>query len=264
MSMRNIVFDFDGVVCDSTDECMVTSWNAWEKWQSRDGFRRTLDEFSNEEKIAFRKMRPRVRGAGEYYILRRALDENISINTQEVYNKFEEKWKDSLDDFKVVFFEARNRLRNENLDQWIDLHPIFTDVVDVMKLLNQQNRLYMATLKDAESVRLILSKQGLSIPEERLLDQSQIRTKLQALDYFREQLGCVKSDMIFIDDNVFHLLQPFEAGYSVYLTVWGCVMDEYLQIAKKKNIPLLEGGRENLKNIFDMSKNSSSTHEKGL
>ena len=45
-----VVFDFDGVVCDSTDECMVTSWNAWEKWESRLGFRKTVDDFSEEEK----------------------------------------------------------------------------------------------------------------------------------------------------------------------------------------------------------------------
>ena len=79
-----IVFDFDGVVCDSTDECMVSSWNAWEKWQSRKGFRRTLAEFSVDELQAFRKVRPRVRGAGEYYILRRAFDENNLIDTSNI------------------------------------------------------------------------------------------------------------------------------------------------------------------------------------
>ena len=175
------VFDFDGVVCDSTDECMVTSWNAWEKWQSHKGFRRTLAEFSVEDQQAFRKTRPRVRGAGEYYILRRALDENNLIDTQETYNSLEDQWHIYLDEFKKVFFEMRNRLRNENLGQWIDLHPVYSDVIDVMKKLHQQKRLYMATLKDAESVRLILDTQDLKIPEDRLFDQSQITSKLQAL-----------------------------------------------------------------------------------
>ena len=41
-----MVFDFDGVVCDSTNECLVTSWNAWEKWESRSTFRENLDDFS--------------------------------------------------------------------------------------------------------------------------------------------------------------------------------------------------------------------------
>ena len=46
-----VVFDFDGVVCDSTDKCMVTSWNAWEEWESRDNFRNDLSEFSENYKL---------------------------------------------------------------------------------------------------------------------------------------------------------------------------------------------------------------------
>ena len=98
-----IVFDFDGVVCDSTDECMVTSWNAWEKWESRSGFRRTIEEFSEEEKYSFRKIRPRVRGAGEYYIIRRAFSEGIDIKTQEIYSQLEDEWKGYLPQFKSIF-----------------------------------------------------------------------------------------------------------------------------------------------------------------
>ena len=237
------VFDFDGVVCDSTDECMVTSWNAWEKWQSRKGFRRTLAEFSVDELQAFRKVRPRVRGAGEYYILRRAFDENNLIDSQETFDTLEVQWHQYLDEFKKVFFEMRNFLRNENLDQWIDLHPVYSDVIDVMKKLNQQNRLYIATLKDAESVRLILGRQGLKILEDRLFDQSQITSKLQALEIIRDKLNCEKKDLIFIDDNVTHLVESNIAGFSVYLTTWGSVMDEYLIIAKQQKIPVINDVR---------------------
>ena len=49
-----LVLDFDGVVCDSTDECMVSSWNAWEKWNSGAQFRTSLSEFTEEEKRVFR------------------------------------------------------------------------------------------------------------------------------------------------------------------------------------------------------------------
>ena len=238
-----VVFDFDGVVCESTDECMVSSWNAWENWQSRDGFRMDLSEFSDADQEAFRKVRPRVRGAGEYYILRRAFEEGIAIDSQDDYNELEQCWRNYLDDFKSVFFEMRNQLRNENLDHWIDLHPVFNHVIDVMKKLNEQDRLYMATLKDAESVRLILGKQGIIIPPERLLDQSQIKSKLQALDIFRDHVKCQKNEMVFVDDNVMHLLEPHAAYYPVYLTTWGSVMDEYLEIARENGIPRLKDPR---------------------
>jgi len=248
-STKIFVFDFDGVVCDSTDECMVTSWNAWEKWESRDRFRRLVEEFSDEEQARFRKIRPRVRGAGEYYILRRAFSEGISIDNQETYSRLEKKWSQHLESFKEIFFGMRNKLRKENLEQWIDLHPIYNDVINVMKELHTQNRLFMATLKDAESVRLILGKQGLVLPEENLLDQSQITSKLQALEQFQEKLGCDKTDLIFIDDNVTHLLEPKAAGYPVYLTTWGSPLKEYLLIAEQNSIPLLDNCSKLLNNL---------------
>jgi phosphoglycolate phosphatase-like HAD superfamily hydrolase len=242
MNKKNkiVVFDFDGVVCDSTDECMVTSWNAWEEWESRDHFRNDLSKFTENDKLNFRKVRPRVRGAGEYYILRRAFSEGVVIDDQEIYDKLEEQWQENIKLFKVVFFKARERLRQNDINAWIGLHPVFDDVIRVMKILNDQNRLYIATLKDAKSVKLILKSKGLNIEKNRLLDQSKITSKLQALDKFRKQIGCGKKDMIFIDDNVTHILKPKAAGYLVYLATWGGVLREYVEIAASNNIPLLD------------------------
>ncbi len=233
------VFDFDGVVCDSTNECMVTSWNAWEKWNDREGFRRSLESFSSDEIARFRDLRPRVRGAGEYYILRRSLEEGRLIEDQSTYDKFEEKWHEHLRPFKKVFFEMRDHLRKENLDDWIGLHQVFSDVVTVMKRLHGENRLYVATLKDERSVRLILEKQGLVLPPEHLLDQSQINSKLQALNMFIEQTGCTKDDLVFIDDNVTHLLEPKLEGFKVYLAAWSSPVKEYLDLAERHKIQTL-------------------------
>lgn len=231
-----IVFDFDGVVCDSTDECIVTSWNAWETWESRSGFRRKLSDFSDAEKIAFRKLRPYVRGAGEYYIIRRAQAENIELHGQADIDHYVGQWKELIDPFKNVFFDCRNKLRGENLLAWVELHPVFQEVIDVLIELNKQNRLYIATLKDGESVKLILEHHGVVIPPERMLDQSQIKSKLQALDRICETLHCNKSDVLFLDDNFTHLIEPFKAGYLVYLTNWGSALPEFAEMAKATGI----------------------------
>lgn len=234
------VFDFDGVVCDSTNECMVTSWNAWGRWQERDEFRRAVSEFSKLEQNSFRALRPRVRGAGEYYILRRALAEGISINDQVSYDRLVSAWQEHLDPFGKIFFEMRDRLRCLDPDRWIDLHPVYQEVIDIMTCLHLQGRLYIATLKDGESVRLILAKHGLVLPENCLFDQSQIVSKVQALDKIRAQLGCDKTDLVFIDDNATHLLEPHMSGYPVLMATWGSVFSEYLALAQQEQIPILD------------------------
>ncbi len=234
------VFDFDGVVCDSTNECMVTSWNAWEKWNHREGFRRSIEHFSNDEMVQFRNLRPRVRGAGEYYILRRSLEEGKFIEDQATYDKIEEKWHEYLKPFKEVFFEMRERFRKEDLDGWIELHQTFDDVIKIMKRLHSEGCLYIATLKDEESVRLILERQGVVLPQDHLLDQSQIKSKLQALIRFLDQTGCAKDDLVFIDDNVTHLLEPKSEGFKVYLAAWNFPVKEYLDLAAQHQIQVLK------------------------
>lgn len=237
---RRVVFDFDGVVCDSTDECMVTSWNAWASLTEHDGFRRSVAEFTPEERARFRTVRPRVRGAGEYYILRRAEAEQIPIDDQRLYDALLARWEEHIPPFKRRFFAMRDRLRGEAPDRWVDLHPVYPGVIEVMKTLHRENRLYMATLKDGESVRLILGRYGLVLPRERLLDESQVASKVEALNRFRDQLGCGERDLVFIDDNVTHLIDPQEAGYPVYLTTWGNQMKEFIDIAGDRQIPLLD------------------------
>jgi phosphoglycolate phosphatase-like HAD superfamily hydrolase len=231
-----IVFDFDGVVCDSTDECMVSAWNAWEKWEGRMGFRRKIDEFSDLEKDAFRKVRPYVRGAGEYFILKNAAAQNILLNGQEGFDQYSKKWAEFIDAFKKIFFESRNRLRGENLIAWIKLHPVFSEVIEILKGLNKQERLYIATLKDGESVRLILEHHGIKIPAEKLLDQSQIKSKLQALEKIRLMVNKPKEEIIFLDDNYTHLVEPFNAGYPVYLTSWGGALPEFAEMARTNGV----------------------------
>ena len=240
LSDKIIVFDFDGVVCDSTDECMVTSWNAWEKLGKRNNYRYSVNEFSEEEKSIFRLIRPYVKGAGEYYILRRLLHENIQFRGQDTFDNLGKEWLNFLPAFKEVFFECRKIFRSKDMKSWIELHPVFPDVIDAMQKLNYENRLFIATLKDGESVKLILHYHGIKIEPNQMIDQSQVRTKLEALDLIRNRLGCAKSDMIFFDDNYTHITSPHKADYLVYLTSWGNIVPEFMEAAKKNSIPIAD------------------------
>ena len=238
---KYIVFDFDGVVCDSTNECMVTAWNAWERWNSREGFRRSFDEFTLKETSAFHPLRPYVRGAGEYYILMRAINSSgATISSQQDFDHFREEWEGQLNSFKDVFFTERKRLRKEDIDSWIELHEVYNDVIDVMKNLHDQGRLLIATMKDGESVKLILKKNGIKILTENILDQSQISSKLEALNHFLTYKKIQKEGLCFIDDNITHLIEPSKNNYNVYLSGWGNTMEEHKKIAKKESRPIME------------------------
>ena len=237
---KNYVFDFDGVICDSTNECLVSSWNAWQTWTNRSNFRKKISEFSQHEINRFKILRPRVRGAGEYYVLCRSFEDDIKISNQESYDKLAITWKKDILEFKKTFFNSREDLRKYNLNEWIDLHEIYEDVMHLVKRIHAEKRLFIATLKDARSVQVILKKKGLMLPKENILDQSKIKTKLEALELFRDKISCTKDEMIFLDDNATHLIQPKAHNYTVYLTTWGPTIKEYIKIAKEHSIPTIK------------------------
>lgn len=241
---KYVVFDFDGVVCDSTNECIVTSWNAWERWNNGNFFRTSLKEFSNNEINTFRPLRPYVRGAGEYYVLMRSINSHNLIKNQKDFDSFRIKWKNNIDKFKTIFFKERERLKAFSMDNWINLHNVYDDVIDEMSFLNSRNKLLIATLKDGESVKQILNKNGIDILTENILDQSQIQSKIDALNFFVKDKKISKKDLCFIDDNVTHLIEPNKTGFDVFLSCWGNTIEEHKQLALQEKIQILNSIKE--------------------
>ena len=243
---KYIVFDFDGVVCDSTNECMVTAWNSWEKFNMREGFRLKVNDFNKNDIKKFRDLRPYVRGASEYYVLMNSIESKIKIKDQKDFDDLKNRWENNFRNFKTIFFEQREKLRNNNLDYWIDLHFIYQDVINKMKKLYNEKRLLIATLKDKKSVMLILKEYGISINPEDILDQEKITTKLEALDHFVLKKKILKEDLCFIDDNITHLIEPNNNNYKVFLSGWGSTLMEHKKKAIQYNIRVLENVDEEI------------------
>jgi FMN phosphatase YigB (HAD superfamily) len=246
MKYKYIVFDFDGVICDSTNECMVTAWNSWQKFNLKEDFRLKVDEFNKDDIKKFRDLRPYVRGASEYYVLMNAIESKIKIKDQKDFDDLKNRWRNSFRNFKTIFFEQREKLRNNNLDYWIDLHFIYQDVIKIIKKLNNEKRLLIATLKDKKSVTLILKECGISIGSKDILDQAKISTKLEALDYFVLKKKVLKEDLCFIDDNITHLIEPHNNNYKVFLSGWGSTLIEHKNKAKTHKIKVIENINEDI------------------
>ena len=228
-----IVFDFDGVICDSSYECLITSWNAWQYLNKKNDYKINIDSFTQNYINKFLILRPFVKGAGEFYIIHKSIFENIKIQNQKDYDKFLFENKKYLEVFKKLMYEQREKIRSNNLKLWIKLHIFYEEVVDIMKKIPLDN-LYIATLKDSLSVEILLNSLNINIKKEHIFDQSLIKTKLNAL----EQISKISNNnnLLLIDDNINHLIAPKEHGFDVLLTRWGNVIPEFSKIAKHYKI----------------------------
>src|SRR6185295_14735287 len=111
-----------GVICDSTEECVVTAWNAW---QSTRPIVRTPAEVPEPFRSTLRRYRSYVRTAGEYLILIEAARAGRTISSEADYQKLFEEFRPGIKPYADLFFSARNRLRAEDERHWLDLHTVY-------------------------------------------------------------------------------------------------------------------------------------------
>jgi phosphoglycolate phosphatase-like HAD superfamily hydrolase len=245
VDLKVLVFDFDGVLCDSNDECLLVSWNTWQTLRDSRDKRREIADFTSEEQGVFRKMRNYVRGAGEYYTFYRAMNDNIDITCQADFDALNKKWQEEMADYKAVFFEERNVLRSEQPEFWLSLHKPYIAAIESLRLAKEEIPIRIATMKDKASVNAFLLANGISLDSKHIQDQSMITSKLQGLDRVREAFDYEARDITFIDDNVTHLLDPISQGYDCWFASWGYHTPEHMQLVKKYQVSILELGKIN-------------------
>ena len=236
--MKMYVFDFDGVICDSTPECYVTSNNAWNsmhKLKKKISFNNLNNNlFYNE----FLKFRPYVKGGGEYYIFY-YMQKNKIKKTYNNYKKLKKSFPKEINNYSKYFYNERNKLKKNNLKTWLRLNYVFPDVLKILKYLHSHNQLLISTMKDKQSIIQILKNKKIKMNKKFILDQFEIENKLESLKIFMNRFNIEKKNIYFFDDNVNHILQPKRHGFSVYLTTWGYSTKEFSQIAKKNKITVL-------------------------
>jgi FMN phosphatase YigB (HAD superfamily) len=97
----------------------------------------------------------------------------------------------------------------------------------------------IATLKDKDSVLRILGHYNLSIDPSLIIDQSEIKTKLEALNKILDLKDVTKEEIVFIDDNIAHLMEPKRDGFKSFMAAWSNVSESSKALAKANNIDIL-------------------------
>jgi len=237
------VLDFDGVLCDSTPECVVTAWNTWQ-----DHFAHCPNEVPVVYRTAVEEGRNYVKTAGEYLILLESACDSIPIVSQEDYDSAFQKHRCQIAAFAERFFIARDRLRREDENHWIALHEIYEGIPESLRQGVSNMDCYIVTGKDACSVKLFLQKMDVGIPDARIYDKDAAHDKLSAIRTISENSNVPLSSIALLDDNVNHLLPALDAGCYAAMAGWGYHSEEHLKLAKTRGIPVL--GLSNWINAF--------------
>jgi len=238
MSREIAVFDVDGIILDSTDECLVVAWNAYQEYIGSNDFIRDISDADPDYSNKFRKTRKYVRSMGEYLVVFEVDYDQIKL--QEEYEEILSRVSfDEIESFAKVFFNARNELKKMDYSHWLSLHRIYDGIRRLLLECNRGNDLYIVTGKDKESVIDLLASIDVHVKLDRVLDKQSAGNKLESLRLISEIEAVDKDKVKFIDDNVTHLIGPKEDGFNVVIGDWGYALPEHVGISQECNIPVL-------------------------
>ena len=223
---KSIIYalDFDGVICDSAIETGVSAWkSAATLW---DDFTSPLPTAELLEK--FRQVRP-VMGTGyESIFIIRLLHDGETIETimDDYHAKTQKVIEDSrlnIDSLKKLFGETRDSWIEDDLDEWVDMNPLFSGIAEKLQYLSEHAVWYIVTTKQERFVKHILSANQIELSGDRIFGLDRNMTKEAILIDLAQKHAQEK--IYFVEDMLASLLKVLNndklESVKLFLALWG-------------------------------------------
>lgn len=210
-----LALDFDGVICNSIDECLITSYNAFYELEINN-----VSEIPDDIKNFFYTYRYYVRPAREYYLIHKAFQEKLTNFDLKIFNQLQKKYRNESRLFEPNFYKMRLFLKQDKKN-WLSLHRIYDHVKEFFWSCKKQ--FFIVTTKDKDSVEILSEYFGFRkkvkdiFSKEISIEKSQLFIKL--LSKYDRYL--TNNKLVFIDDNEFHLAEVQDLPLELYFAAWG-------------------------------------------
>ena len=239
MSKKLLITDFDGVVCDSVEECLLVTYNAYHRLQDA-SFQRLLDLQATppETRQTFRRLRPFLKGAEDFIPIFRSIEQQIPIATQREFDAFRDGMREKLSEYVAVFYTERDFLIRNEHRVWLSLNPLYSDFAAILRARQTFERVHILTTKRRDDVLEIFNYQQVAFPPEQISYIKAAGKSARLLELLREY-GADPADTLYFEDQVDFLVAAKPHGIQTYLVEWGYVSDEQRGVARQHDIPII-------------------------
>jgi phosphoglycolate phosphatase-like HAD superfamily hydrolase len=231
--------DFDGVLCDSRHECMITSHVAYR--HVFDGRHEPFAASAIAPAAAerFTRYRYLARTASEFSLLW----DLIHAGHAGPPPRFEEEWMQAraaadparLAAFRDAFYAARHEWMQADLPGWSAMHRFFPEMGAALASWLSQGRAHICSSKDSRAILSLLRHYGIRI-DESLVNGCEGGDKIE---HFRRLLQEVGGKLAFIDDNLENLRIAHANGIAGYLASWGYTSQALIEAAQREGFAVL-------------------------
>ena len=222
-----LAIDFDGVICDSRDECLITAYISYQSLLGKKKELVNLEDFDRDFVSRFRKLRYLVRHANDFWLLIHLLlagTERIELSE---FNTLKEKHRDVLTKYKPVFYETRNYFRSLDIERWTNLHRPYSEFQTGWIAIREGFKVYVVTSKDLASVQHFSKLWNLEIATEKIWSNEKQSSKAQAVHNIMEESNVSSNQLFFIDDHPDNLIDVMKTGATCFWATWGYTPADY-------------------------------------
>lgn len=222
-----LVFDFDGVICDSIKECYFTAFHLYYKINDIKSF----SIFYKKNFLKLKKLRVFVKSGLDYFVAIYILDKKLIIKNKKDFESAKVILDISENKINKLFYRYRKEFVKKNYILWIAMNPLYKGLKKILIKLIKENILYVLTYKNKESVLDILNHNKIFIQKENVISLPYTKSKKM---FFKKN-----NKYIFIDDNISNLLDIDTINVKKYLAKWGYNSNSEISLAKKNKINIL-------------------------
>jgi len=221
--MRKLIaLDFDGVICDSMDECMLLSYNAYFNRSQDKGI--DYSEISSELQIRFKKYRYLVGPAQDFYFLWKSLLSTNTSSSKEIVKIYHKLKSDDMGmelTFVESFYFLRSKLKKDHFNQWILLNPIYKQIKSALIDVVDIDNLFIVTAKDTDSVLDLLHANNIEINRKQIYGREISLDKVNLFRQIIKETEIKPQNIFYIEDKISHLIKVRTMGINGYLATWG-------------------------------------------
>jgi phosphoglycolate phosphatase-like HAD superfamily hydrolase len=211
-----------------------------------------LFTFENWEKIKrnyqkeikyYRTLRPYIRGATDYGLIQKLMEEKKVIESQEEFDNYRNSVDFDFEDYEKEFYKERERLQNIDYRAWFNLEPPYPKIIQGMKkLLEEEIKIVIATSNRRKAIMKSFTPEyfGFTIDPKDILDKRFGEDKSEQMRQIVKFYKVNFEDIYFVDDQVSHLIQTRPLGIKVILAGWSYATEAQKEEARKQDILVIE------------------------
>jgi phosphoglycolate phosphatase-like HAD superfamily hydrolase len=222
-----LALDFDGVICNSVYEGLQSAWRVYrEIWGGTD------DSPSPEVTAAYVRLRPALEIGWEFPVVLRAILEGIPEET--LLREFQTTWRLRIleehrlnpADLAARFDATRDAWIKSDLASWLGCQHLYPGVAErLTALLKSKTQVFVITTKESRYARLIMERNGVAFPADRVWGKERAHPKADLLGVLRQECRVDYADIWFVEDRLKTLRsvqQRADLGaVGLFLATWG-------------------------------------------